>query len=72
MKYHEHTSHPGFGWIEPLMDQDDALIFSDVAKRIIEAFEDMRDGYRETDWYHACNENPKLIKLFDDDAGPAC
>lgn len=49
MEYKEHTSHPGFGWIEPIMDQDDPLISRDIAERIIETFDAMRNGLLAAD-----------------------
>ena len=35
MTYHSHPSHPGFGWIEPVMTMDDPLIAEAVAEAII-------------------------------------
>lgn len=43
MKYHPHISHPGYGWIEPIMSQDDPLIADYVAKAIIGEFRRISD-----------------------------
>jgi hypothetical protein len=32
--YHDHPSHPGYGWIEPIMDADCPLIEARIAEEI--------------------------------------
>lgn len=38
LKYHEHLSFPGHGWIEPFQDTDCPLIERETALEIIDAF----------------------------------
>jgi len=33
--YHDHLSHPGYGWIEPIMDADCPLIDAQTAREIV-------------------------------------
>lgn len=51
------------------MTRDDPLIALDVAERIVDVIQTIRDGYREIDWYHACRENAEMAKWFDWDRG---
>lgn len=34
-EYHEHLTHPGYGWITPIMDEDCPLIESTIAEEIV-------------------------------------
>ena len=73
MIYREHLSYPGYGYIEPIMDQDDPLIDEYVAAGIIEyhlkaqrAFDALRDSIGEADFQKFLRENPDYANWFDE------
>jgi len=70
MKYIEHISYPGHGYIYPLMEQDEPLIEENVAKRLINAFENMRDAYSDIQWAEICSCYPEMENWFEDNFVP--
>lgn len=42
MEYREHVSYPGFGWIDPIQDQDCPLVAEETAIAFIEHCESIR------------------------------
>ena len=42
MEYIEHVSYPGFGWIDPIQDQDCPLVAEETAAAFIEYCESLR------------------------------
>ena len=42
MEYREHVSYPGFGWIDPIQDQDCPLVAEETAIAFIEYCESLR------------------------------
>ena len=47
IKFVEHISHPGFGYIEPYMNADDPLIFKDVGERLVKVYDGLHSEIRE-------------------------
>ena len=45
IKFIEHVSYPGFGYVEPYMDADDPLIHQDVGEMLVEAHNTLLDDY---------------------------
>jgi hypothetical protein len=72
MIYRENLIYPGFGYIEPIMDQDSSLIAKEVAEMIIEhhmnrqaVLNALCDSMRETDLQRFLIDNPDMGKLLD-------
>ena len=71
MKYIEHVSYPGYGYIEPVMDMDDPLIEKHVAERLIAHYMDafdcidaLREHMRSLEICQFIGENPKFAHWF--------
>ena len=45
VKFIEHISHPGFGYIDPYMDEDDPLIHRDVGEMLTERLNELAGDY---------------------------
>jgi hypothetical protein len=72
MIYRENPTYPGYGYIEPIMDQDDPLIAKDIAYRIIEyhmntqaVLNALLDAMREEDFQRFLIENPNVIDFIE-------
>jgi len=47
IRFVEHISHPGFGYLEPYMNADDPLIFRDVGERLVKVYADLHSEIRK-------------------------
>ena len=71
MIYRENISYPGYGYIEPIMDQDDPLRDRDVAEKIIEyhmntqaVLNALRDAMHEECFLRFLIDNPGMGEFF--------
>ena len=81
IKFTEHISYPGFGYLEPLMVMDDPLIHQDVGEMLAKYINEVQEEYEDTliqlenirNWYetadrsaHSWAELDKIMENQDD------
>ena len=73
VKFIEHISHPGFGYIDPYMDEDDPLIHEDVGEMLAERLNELAGDYHRIlhefveilDWHNAADKSTQSWKELD-------
>jgi hypothetical protein len=73
-KFIESTSYPGFGYIEPYMDEDDPLIEKYVGEYLAKELNDWHNDYRRVlkqyleifHWHRDANKSNQLWKELDE------
>ena len=77
VKFIENISYPGFGYIDPYMDEDDLLIHQDVGEMLAKYINEVQEEYEDTliqlenirNWYETADRSAhswaKLNKIME-------